>query len=526
MPALITHQLSFQLDSGEWLFRHLNLSLTKGISGFVGRNGAGKSVLMSLLLGRLEPAEGDIQRDGNIGHYSQLPSHLIDSDITIADFLGITDTLTASRAIAQGSTDPRYFNIIGDDWDIESQTEKQLTALGIQTHVDTRCRTLSGGQLALLQLHRLFSAEHDILLLDEPTNHLDAKGRQWLIEQLSCFEGIALVVSHDRTLLRHVDGIYQLTGLGLRYFSGNYEVFFSQTSLESSALDRQISQLKSEKKNIEKQAQINREKAQQRAAKGNRTLKSGSQPKILMDAKKDGAERSVSASNTNQQNQMKRNNGKLQSLEELKEKRKPQAMHLPVLTRGKNQTLVHVEGFTLPFGEQILLNFTVNQHDRCYLKGPNGCGKSTLLTTILKGYSPLPGEVRRNVSAVYLDQHFGLLDANVSMISSLMSHCEGLQESDARTLLAGIGFRRDTVYRQVSHLSGGEKMKLSMLMVSHTQHAQLLLLDEPDNHLDIEAKHVLAAALNAYKGAFILVSHDEDFVADVSVNKILHMYTD
>ena len=104
------------------------------------------------------------------------------------------------------------------------------------------------------------------------------------------------------------------------------------------------------------------------------------------------------------------------------------------------------------------------------------------------------------------------------MFDSLMIHSFGLTESDARTLLAGIGFRRNSVYRKVAHLSGGEKMKLAMLIVSHKQGSPLLLLDEPDNHLDIDSKQILASALREYRGAFILVSHDVDFVEEVGVS--------
>ena len=118
-----------------------------------------------------------------------------------------------------------------------------------------------------------------------------------------------------------------------------------------------------------------------------------------------------------------------------------------------------------------------------------------------------------------MDQHFGLLDTNDTIFDSLMTHSFELTESDARTLLAGIGFSRDSVYRKVAHLSGGEKMKLAMLIVSHKQGSPLLLLDEPDNHLDIDSKQILASALREYRGAFILVSHDVDFVEEVGFSQ-------
>ncbi|MGF1684586.1 ATP-binding cassette domain-containing protein [Photobacterium minamisatsumaniensis] len=523
MPAIYTHKLSFQLDTGEWLFRDLDLSLNCRITGLVGRNGAGKSVLFSLLLGDIHPSQGSVSSQGKIAAYSQLPSVLLDSNQRIADFLGINDKILALRAIEQGSCEQAHFDVVGEDWEIETRTLDTLKALKIESNLNTYCHTLSGGQLALLQLHQLFESDADILLLDEPSNHLDAGGRQWLIERLQRFEGKILLISHDRTLLRHVDGIYQLTSLGLRFYSGNYDAFSEQSSIQSYALDKQILHFKSEQKRLERQAQANKEKAQQREAHGNRIRKSGSQPKILMDAMKEKAGQSRAAAVINQMNQLERNQEKLQVLKQQKETLKPQAMYLQQSSCVKKRTLLKVEDCRLKYGSGKALSFSLSQAERGYLSGGNGCGKSTLLKAIQGAGSNYTGVIKLHTDTVYLDQHFGLLELNETMLVSLMNNCEGLAESDARTLLAGIGFRRDSVYRKVAHLSGGEKMKLSMLMISHVANSPLLLLDEPDNHLDIESKQILATVLRDYKGAFILVSHDQDFIAEVGVNKSIIM---
>jgi ATPase subunit of ABC transporter with duplicated ATPase domains len=123
-----------------------------------------------------------------------------------------------------------------------------------------------------------------------------------------------------------------------------------------------------------------------------------------------------------------------------------------------------------------------------------------------------------NTPLYYLDQHFELLCPDLSLLDNLLKHCEGMIESTARTLLAGIGFRRDSVYRLVGQASGGEKMKLAMLIVSHQTSQPLLLLDEPDNHLDLDSKQILASALRDYVGPFILISHDQDFVAACDIS--------
>ncbi len=523
MPALITHQLSFQLDTGEWLFQNLNFNLKSGVTGLVGRNGIGKSVFLSLLLGNISPTKGNVTRQGNVSYYSQLPSSLLESDIRISDFLGITDKLLALRFIEQGSCEQKYFDVVGEDWDIETRTMHILRTLRIVPDLNAYCHTLSGGQLASLQLHQLFESDAEILLLDEPSNHLDSKGKEWLINHFQQFEGLILLVSHDRSLLRHADGIYQLTSLGLCFFKGNYDVYLDRSSGQAEALDRQITYFKSEQRKIERQAQANKEKAQRREAQGNRIRKSGSQPKILMDAMKDKAGRSRSAIVTNQQNQLGRNQEKLHTLKEQKEVLKPQTLYLQQSEQVKRRTLLNIQDCRLNYGSGKLISFTLSQADRCYISGSNGCGKSTLLKAIQGEHSNYSGVIKLNAETVYLDQHFGLLRLEESILDSIMNRSKGLTESGARILLAGIGFRRNSVYRKVANLSGGEKMKLSMLMVSHVADSPLLLLDEPDNHLDIESTQILAVALSAYKGAFILVSHDDDFVEEVIINKHILM---
>lgn len=146
------------------------------------------------------------------------------------------------------------------------------------------------------------------------------------------------------------------------------------------------------------------------------------------------------------------------------------------------------------------------------MKGENGSGKSTLLNVLLGKAILDDGEIQVNTSFYYLDQHFTLIYVQSSVLDNVLTLCPNVLETDARVLLAGIGFRKDSVYRLVDHLSGGEKMKLAMLVVSHQERQPLLLLDEPDNHLDIESKFLLAETLSSYNGAYILVSHDKSFV--------------
>lgn len=194
---------------------------------------------------------------------------------------------------------------------------------------------------------------------------------------ITAIRGKVLIVSHDRALLRHVAGIYHLTSLGMQYYQGNYDEFFSQHTLKENALDRQITQLKSEQKKIERQQQASKEKAQQRRAQGVRLRKSGSQPKILLDAMKNKAEQSQSAAAINQQNQLRRNQQKLSDLQQQQEAIKPRHLHLAEFGQVKKSTVLRLEGYKLPYGSKEPIDLLLMQSERCYLTGSNGSGKST-----------------------------------------------------------------------------------------------------------------------------------------------------
>ena len=161
---------------------------------------------------------------------------------------------------------------------------------------------------------------------------------------------------------------------------------------------------------------------------------------------------------------------------------------------------------------------SLNMGEKVHIAGGNGSGKSTLLNTITGDIELLSGEINSKLDVIYLDQHFNLLDSGTDMVENLRKLCPHLSLGELRNLLASIGFRGDSVFKLVADLSGGERMKLAVLAASHQKSASLLLLDEPDNHLDIESKIMLAEAIAAYSGSVLLVSHDRHFVSQSGVH--------
>ncbi|MER0371182.1 ATP-binding cassette domain-containing protein [Vibrio vulnificus] len=522
MPVIHAQQLSYQLNSGEWLFHHLDFQLAEGRTALVGRNGVGKSLLLQLLVGQRAPTSGQVVAHGRIGYYSQQASDQKPQG-SIAQYLGVSQKLNALKQIEKGSVDPRHFEQLEEDWQIEHTTQALLDELRITQPLDASCQQLSGGQLAMLTLKRLFLADNEVLILDEPSNHLDHIGKQWLIEQIRHESRPILLVSHDRALLMAVDRVVRLTSEGLHWFDGHYAQYQQQWQAQQEAVTRKLNHLQREQKAIQREIQKSKEKAQKRESQGKKKRASGSQPKILTDGMKNSAESRRASANIKVHNQLKRNQHLQHNLKQKLVLEEEPKLYLSETHEHKKRTLLNVTDYRTQGLTHTPLSFQLKQGERCRLFGANGVGKSRLLKALTGLHEEYSGEICRYAPAVYLDQHYQIINLQLSLLENLTHFCSGITSNEARLLLAGIGFRRDSVDRQAAHLSGGEKMKLAMLMVSHVPNQPLLLLDEPDNHLDLESKQALAHALAHYQGALILVSHDDHFVAEAQITRSWHL---
>ena len=523
MPILQAHNLSYQLPAGDTLFHSVSVSMSCNRVGLVGHNGAGKSLLATILTGERMPAGGSVVCNAETGIFCQQPSHLLKSEATIAEFLGVAPVLDALARITKGECTDYLFETVGEQWDLPAQLASQLAALGLPDDPQTPCATLSGGQLAILRLWQLFKGPHTLLILDEPSNHLDRRARRWLQAQIQSTAAAVLLISHDRELLQGMAEIWELNQTGITVYGGNYAHYAAQKQLKEQALNRQLETLHKQQKQVQQQAQRSLEKAAQRASQGQKLR--GSQAKCLLDKQKDRARASAASRNKNiesRQKQLQQRASQLQSAKCLTQK---QAIHLSTANAGNKKAITLLNG-VLVFGSSQPVNLQVGEGDKLHLQGGNGSGKSTLLKT-LTGRLPLQaGELHVNTPLCYLDQHFSSVLPTLSLLDNLLQQCPALSESDARTLLAGIGFRRDSVFNPAETISGGEKMKLAMLIVSHQPQQPFLLLDEPDNHLDLNAKILLAAALNRYQGGFILISHDTAFADEAGVKSAYQLTRD
>lgn len=512
MPHISISNFSYSVAQKS-ILKNVSLQLTNGVYGLVGNNGSGKSTLINAIA-KLEDCNNTIKVAGKTAIFSQLSAM---PNFSVAGYLGVADKLKALSRINAGSIDVNDYQTLQDDWHCERDIITLLTTLGLPKDPFMSCNKLSYGQLARLMLHRCFTSDADIILLDEPTNHLDLNARNWLINQIKAFKGIVVMASHDENLLEHsTRTLHVINGMVNEYGVGYHE-FKAQFNAEQKALRAKQEHIKREQMQFKRIAQLSLEKANQRAAQGKQKRASGSQPKVLLDSKKEGAAKSHSRQMKLQKARIDTSNKMLHALCDDKVLSDPVTFHMAHVNTHKNKVLVNINNWYCEFNHHPPLNATIKQTSRVWLKGRNGSGKSTLLKSIAD-LSKANLTVNRNCDVIYLEQNCRWLDQYSDVLSAIMALTTQISEQTARTLLASAGFRGDSAFLPVESLSGGEKMKLAMLCVSHAQKDVLLLLDEPDNHLDIAAKTALAISLKNYLGAFILVSHDTQFVEQIGMN--------
>ncbi|UTV30621.1 ABC-F family ATP-binding cassette domain-containing protein [Photobacterium atrarenae] len=520
-PILTAHNLAVFHDNGETLFSDVSFSLELQITGLVGQNGAGKSVLAKILMQQIRPDAGTVHSLARLGCLAQITDAAQRSEMgSVVAFLGLEAKLQALTRIENGSCAPDDFELVGDDWDIRDVLHARLTAIGLPPDPFQPCQALSGGELIRLQLWQLFEGDHDYLILDEPSNHLDQAGRRWLIEQLHQFRGGVLLISHDRQLLQEADHILELTATGVCQYGGNYAVYAEEKLRQQVAAARALSSAENQVAQLRRQYQRSQEKAQQRAVAGKKERRSGSQPKMLLDGKKEAAQLSASARKVQFSRQLAVAEQRVSEHKARHIQDKPQQLKVNAAER-RLSVVLDVINLTLPYGQHAPISFRLCYGDRVHLVGPNGCGKSTLLKTLLGDEQPTAGEVHCRANLCYLDQHFSLLDETQSVLANLQRLCPEHTETELRTMAAGVGLRRQRVALPIGRLSGGERMKVALLVISHQPGETLLLLDEPDNHLDLAAKQMLSRALHQYPGPMLLVSHEPDFVAEVGIQGCL-----
>ncbi|GAA1269169.1 ABC-F family ATP-binding cassette domain-containing protein [Pseudonocardia aurantiaca] len=526
---IVCSNLSFSWPDDTPVFQDLSLSVPGGRTGLVAPNGAGKSTLLKLIAGELPPGGGSITVDGVLGYLPQsLP---LTGDLTVAQVLGIAPILTAIEAVESGDVDENHFTTIGADWDIEERTRAQLDRLGLgELDFTRRLDTLSGGQVVSLGLAARLLARADVLLLDEPTNNLDLEARHKLYDVLEDWTGCLLLVSHDRALLDRMNRIAELDGGEIRFYGGNFTDYDTAVRAEREIAQKNIRNAEQNVKREKREMQQARERAGRRAGNAARNLGNAGLPKIFAGTMKRNAQESAGKANETHAARVSAAKARLDQAERALRDEQKISLDLPDTNVPAGRTVFLGEGLHVRHGDRALfagdgVDLAIRGPERIALTGPNGSGKSTLLRVLSGELEPEGGRIKRAEGRVaYLSQRLDLLDPDRTVADNLAGFAPAIPPAQRMNLLARFLFRGSRVELPVGALSGGERLRATLACVLFAEPApQLLLLDEPTNNLDLVSVGQLESALNAYQGAFVVVSHDERFLAEIKVERRLRL---
>lgn len=489
----VFENVSFEVRSGERI-------------GLVGANGAGKTTLLRCLMGQEDYDKGSVSTSPGavIGYLRQdfnYESQTLREEMELAwkDVLYYKDKLTElarkletshdeELVAAYGRTEERFEYLGG--YDYEATTRKILTGLGFSdADWDRDIHGFSGGQKVRINLAAAFVRHPDFLFLDEPTNHLDMGMLEWLEEYLRSYRGGILMVSHDRYFLdATTTGIIDLENHQTHTYRGNYTQFTKVKALNEEAQERAY----------EKQQEHIRETEEYI-----RKYKAGIKAK-----------------------QARGRQSQLDRLERIEKPIHRQSLHFqfekPAECAEKVLDVMHV---TSSYGEHVIfkdLTMHIKKGESVGLIGPNGAGKSTLLKIIVGDKRADSGfiQIGNRVKPGYYSQELDRLNSEYTVLEQIENDFD-MGEREARNLLGMFLFRGDDVFKPVSLLSGGERARLTLLML-FLEKPNFLILDEPTNHLDIPTREIMEQALAAFGGTSLIVSHDRYFLDRVTT-RILEM---
>ena len=528
--SIICSHLSFAWPDATRVFQDLSFAIGTGRTGLVAPNGAGKSTLLRLIAGEYRPASGTVSVPGVLGYLPQtLP---LSGDWSVAEVLGVSTVIEALNAVESGDTAEEHFTVIGDDWDIEERTAAQLDRLGLGGLALTRrLDTLSGGQAVSLGLAAQLLKRPDVLLLDEPTNNLDLQARRQLHGVLENWAGCLLVVSHDRALLDLMDRIAELDGSEIRSRGGNFTAYTQALAAEREVAEKNVRHADQTVKREKREMQQARERAARRASNAARNIGNAGLPKIVAGARKRSAQETAGKSDETHADRVSTAQARLDIAGRALRDEQKIALELPGTRVPAGRTLFDGGRLQVRYGQRAVfaeggVKLTIRGPERVALTGANGAGKSTLLRILNGVAEPEGGVIKRAEGRVaYLSQRLDLLDAERTLAQNLAAFAPAMPEAQRMNLLARFLFRGSRIHLPAGVLSGGERLRATLACVLFAEPApQLLLLDEPTNNLDLVSVGQLESALNAYEGAFVVVSHDERFLAEIKVERWLGLH--
>ncbi len=504
------HNLSVSFG-GTYLFEEVTFRMGAGDRvGLVGKNGAGKSTMLKILAGDFKPDSGQIatEKEVRIGFLRQdidfeagrtvleeayqafKEIKLYEAKIEEINHQLVTRTDYESEAyseLIQQLSDYQHQYEIHGGYNYVGDTEKILLGLGFKREVfNDQTETFSGGWRMRIELAKLLLQANDILLLDEPTNHLDIESIIWLESFLRNYPGVVVIVSHDKMFLDNVTNRTIEISLGKAYdFNKPYSQYLE---LRHEIREKQLATQKNQAKKIEETEKL----IEKFRAKASKASMAQSLIKKL---------------------------DKVERIEVDEDDNSVMNISFPV-SKVPGRVVIEAEKVTKAYGDKTILkdiSLLVERGSKIAFVGQNGQGKSTFIKAIVNEFE-FQGEIKlgHNVQVGYFAQNQAeYLDGEITLLQTMEEAATDTNRAKVRDMLGSFLFRGDDVEKKVKVLSGGERNRLALCKLL-LQPINVLVMDEPTNHLDIKSKNVLKAALQKYEGTLLLVSHDRDFLQDMS----------
>jgi ATPase subunit of ABC transporter with duplicated ATPase domains len=497
---LLMHDVSFRVGPGDKV-------------GLVGRNGAGKTTLTRVLAGEGLPAAGQVTSTGSVGYLPQDP-RTGDPDVPVRERIlsarGLGDVVRRLRAAEteMGSDDPeiaeramrRYERAdadlhAGGGYAAEAEAAQIAASLGIEDRLLTQpLRTLSGGQRRRVELARILFSGAETLLLDEPTNHLDADSVVWLREFLRAHKGGLVVISHDTALLEQtVTKVFHLDAnrAEIDVYNMGWSAYLAQRETDERRRKR-------ERQNTERKADALMEQASKMRAKATKAQAAQSMMKR--------AERMMSGLEGERRSDR---------VAKISFPEPAPCGKTPLTASELSKSYGSLEVFTD-------VDLAIDKGSRVVILGLNGAGKTTLLRILAGVDRSDTGEVipGHGLKLGYYAQEHETLDTSRTVLENMRTAAPGLTDTETRSVLGSFLFSGDDVAKPASVLSGGEKTRLALAILVVSS-ANVLLLDEPTNNLDPASREEVLGAIRSYRGAIVLVTHDEGAVRALDPDRVL-----
>jgi len=506
-----------KIYSTDIVLKEINWDMKKGEKiGLVGSNGSGKTTQLKILTGEIEQTSGEIVKEGDpkIAYLKQefdlnqsftlreeLENSFTEIQLIKGKLKGIEIQMKSTskldkldELVNQLGIYQRKYEALGG-YQVRYDVEKILPKLGFSTQDANRLvANFSGGWQMRIALGKIMLQKPDVILLDEPTNHLDLETIIWLEEYLISLRISIIVISHDRYFLDKLCNKVVFIENGISHtFNGNYSFFLKQKQIND---DIQTKKYETQQKEIKSQQQY-------------------------IDKFRASATRSSQAKSREKQ---------IQKIEKIeipgKQLKSPSFTFLDCPRSSKS--VLEIKDLSHTYDDKIIFfeaNLKISAGDKVGLIGPNGSGKSTLFKLIVHQLAPELGEISLGktnlIMSYYAQNQADALELDDLVIDLLYKNAPNWSQEKVRTYLGNFGFHKDSVFKFVRQLSGGEKARLALALIIIKPN-NFLLLDEPTNHLDLQSKENLENALSFYKGTIFFISHDRYFISKVA-NKIVEI---